>query len=183
MNIIKTILQSISIRQLIITTIIIASCALLSIKNTSENLSKLHETSFQNISPFIDRKAFLLDQLNQLNNTPKPLSLRKKFKKTKFPRSQLLFLEKLKHYEPQLNKKITTLSTRQQKKAKPLQHALNSNEKQLQLHLAKYQAHAQAFNTLYNKKSYQLFFKLIPYPKAPEVNPNLLSIKTLIIKS
>tara|TARA_B100001113_G_C21091340_1_gene614485 strand:- start:534 stop:1085 length:552 start_codon:yes stop_codon:yes gene_type:complete len=182
MKILKKLIQSISIRQIIITGIIIITCTFLSIKNTSQSLYRLHESSFEEISSFIDRKAFLLDQFNQLIISSPPLSLRQTFKYTQFPQAQLLVLEKLNSYESQFNKKIKTQPQSLQKKAAPIQHALLSNEKQLQIQLAIYNANATEFNQLHTKKLYSLFFQLFPYPKIPQVNIKLLSINTLIVK-
>jgi hypothetical protein len=169
----KKTFKKVSIKQTLFIVVIICCCSALSMKNTNATLYRLQETSFNRVLPFIERKAFLLDQLTLLVPDTPPTIFRSTFRHQKYSESLLFFLLQLTQYESKLNEKIVSIRS--------LRHALKSNNEQLTIQLTQYNANATAYNQLHDKKSYFLFFKVVPYSKAPVVDPTLLTLNTLVV--
>jgi hypothetical protein len=185
-NKLNEILQKISIKQSFIIALVFVFCIVLSIKNTSESLYRLQETSFDRVTPFIERKALLLDNLEPFI-PGQPLShFRDSFRQKKYPESILFFLSRLSDHETLFNEAFDAhtgpLSASQHPKAHHIQHSLKSNDRQLAIALAHYHANAVLYNALHDKWLYRLFFRMMPYDTVPIVPSKRLTLDVLVVR-
>ena len=185
-NNIKNILKRISVKQSLIIALVVCFCIVLSIKNTSESLYRLQDTSFDRVTPFIERKALLLDRLSQFI-PDQPLShFRDSFRQKKYPESILFFLSRLSDHETLFNEAFDEqtgpLSASRHPKVRHIHHSLKSNDRQLAIALAHYHANAVLYNALHDKWLYRLFFKIIPYDKVPISPSERLTLDVVVVR-
>lgn len=179
-------LQKISVKQSLVIALVVCFCIVLSIKNTSESLYRLQDTSFDRVTPFIERKALLLDRLSQFI-PDQPLShFRDSFRQKKYPESILFFLSRLSDHEMLFNAALDahsgSLATSQHPKVRHIHHSLKSNDRQLEIALAHYHANAVLYNALHDKWLYRLFFKIIPYDKVPIAPSERLTLDVVVVR-
>ena len=185
-NKLNAILQKISVKQSFIIALVFVFCIVLSIKNTSESLYRLQETSFDRLTPFIERKALLLDKLEQFI-PDQPLShFRDSFRQKTYPESILFFLSRLSDHETLFNEAFDEqtgpLSASRHPKVHHIQQSLKSNEGQLAIALAHYHANAVLYNALHDKWLYRLFFRMMPYDAVPISPSERLTLDVLVVR-